>query len=294
MSESSAKSRQTELLVPVPAGAWDTHFHVFDAPERAQPAAGTPYVPPDAPMTKLDAMHRYLGIDRGVMVQSAAVRADYGRFVEQLRSNPRLHGVVRATEDLSDRHLEELHAAGVRGVRFAFARYMKQERPSIAAIQKMADRVKALGWHLKLHVDSSDLQELRDMLRSATVPVLIDHAANVKPASGVGHADFRLLLELHQRDNCWVLLGNFDRWSESGRPLFLDAIPLARAIIRNAPERVIWGTDWPHPMYRNPYSQGEPAPDERELLNLVAEAAERDGATIERILVRNPLCLYET
>ena len=69
---------------------------------------------------------------------------------------------------------------------------------------------------------------------------------------------------------------------------------MARAIIRNAPERVIWGTDWPHPMYRNPYSQGEPAPDERELLNLVAEAAERDGATIERILVRNPLCLYET
>ena len=126
MSESSAKLRQTELLVPVPAGAWDTHFHVFDAPERAQPAAGTPYVPPDAPMSKLDAMHRYLGIDRGVMVQSAAVRADYGRFVEQLRANPRLRGVVRATEDLSDRHLEELHAAGVRGVRFAFARFIKQ------------------------------------------------------------------------------------------------------------------------------------------------------------------------
>lgn len=277
----------------VPKGAWDTHFHVFEQGVATKAAATGAYAPMDAPLSKLDAMHRRIGIERGVVVQSTAEVADYQGFVRFLGRNPRLRGVVRFTEAMTDADIERLHAAGVRGLRFAFASFMKQQRVPKAVFDRAIQRVKPFGWHIKVHVEGSDLLELEDWLRPLDVPLLLDHIAHIRPAPGLDQPALRLLLDLHRKESVWTLLCNCDRWSDQGAPDYADSLPIARALLRNAPDRVIWGTDWPHPMYRNPNAQGEPVPDDANLLRFVVEAADRDEALLGKVLVSNPALLYD-
>lgn len=246
----------------------------------------------EATTALLDSMHERIGIRYGVAVQSTAEVAEYGAFASMLQRNPRLRGVARFTQELTDGDIERLHAAGVRGLRFAFASFMKQQRVPREVFDRAVARVQPLGWHIKVHVEGPDLLELEDWLRPLTVPLVIDHVAHMRPEGGVEQPAMRLLLDLHRRDNVWVLLCNSDRWSSEGAPHYADSLPMARAVLRNAGTRVIWGSDWPHPMYRNPFLPGEAAPDDADLLTFLACAAEQDEGVLRQVLTENPNSLY--
>ena len=276
------------IRFPIPRGAWDTHFHVFESGTHTKAAPGAAYAPMDAPVGKLDAMHQRIGIANGLVVQSTAAAADNDALIKLLAENPRLKGVARFTPDIDDREVERLHAAGVRGIRFAFASFMKQPRVERAVFDRAVARVAPFGWHVKVHVEGPDLIELADWFRSLKLPLVIDHAAHLRPAAGLDQPALKLLLELLQREHCWVLMCNFDRWSTNGAPHHADSLPMARRVLHAAPDRAIWGTDWPHPIYRNPHQPGEPPPNPVDLMNFLGEVVEGDSALLEKILVKNP------
>ena len=235
-------------------------------------------------------MHKALGIDRGVLIQNTAAQVNYPAFIAELKGNPRLRGVAVINDATTDADLEQLHQAGVRGVRFHFVTFLKK-RPTLETFRRAVDRIAALGWHVLVHVESVDLLELQSLFASLRIPVIIDHIAHMDVALGMEQPAFKALLELHRRDHVWVKLANSDRWSRAGAPGYADAIPFGRALVANAPERLVWGTDWPHVMYKRPLARDEPPPDDADLLNLLYDFAP-DAATLKRILIDNPLKLY--
>ncbi|WP_407792342.1 amidohydrolase family protein [Pigmentiphaga litoralis] len=280
------------MTYQTPPDAWDCHFHVFEHGAATRAAGTGAYQPMEATVQALDAMHARIGIHRGVAVQSTAEVADYDAFGAMLLRNPRLRGVARFTETITERDVEALHASGVRGLRFAFASFMKQQRVPREVFERAVAMVKPFGWHIKVHVEGTDLLELEKWLRAVDAPLVIDHIAHMRPQGGVDQAAMRLLLDLHRRENVWILLCNSDRWSVEGAPDYSDSLEIARAVLHNATERVIWGTDWPHPMYRNPFEPGEPPPDDARLLDFLARAAEQDEQLLQQVLVTNPAKLY--
>ena len=279
------------IRFPVPRGAWDMHFHVFESGTHTKPASGAAYAPMDAPVGKLDLMHQEIVIDFGLVVQSTAAAANNDALIKLLTENPRLKGVARFTPAVDDREVERLHRAGVRGIRFAFASFMKQPRVERAVFERAVARVAPFGWHVKVHVEGHDLIELADWFRPLKLPVVIDHAAHLRPSAGLDQPALKLLVELLGRENFWVLLCNFDRWSDHGAPHHADALPMARSVLHAAPDRAIWGTDWPHPMYRNPHQAGDPPPNAEDLMNFIGTVVEGDRGLLEQILVKNPRTL---
>ena len=235
-------------------------------------------------------MHKALGIDRGVLIQNTAAQVNYASFIAELKGNARLRGVAVVNDATTDAELKQLHDAGVRGVRFHFAAFLKK-RPTLETFKRAVDRIAPMGWHVLVHVEGVDLIELQSLFVSLKIPVIIDHIAHVDVALGIGQPAFKTLLELHKRDHVWVKIANSDRWSITGAPAYADAIPFGRALVANVPDRLIWGTDWPHVMYKRPLLGGEPPPDEADLLNLLYDFAP-DPVTLKKILVDNPMKLY--
>lgn len=287
-------STETKLRKPArvpPPGSWDTHFHVFDPHDRAESDPTASYAPTDAPMAALDEMHARLGIARGVMVQSTGVVPNHDRFIRQLQGNPRLMGTAVIDDRTSDDDLARLHAAGVRGARFHFCGFFKK-RPDMKVFHRSIERMKELGWHVLLHVESPELFELESAIRSMPIPVIIDHIAHMKIQEGLQQPGFRKLLELQRLDHVWIKVCNSDRWSQSGPPAYADAIPFGRAVMENDTSRLIWATDWPHVMYKDPRNVGAPPPDDADLLDLFYSFADSDEALIRQVLAENPLRLY--
>lgn len=274
-----------------PPQSWDTHFHVFEADDQGAADPSAAYTPADAPMAALNRMHETIGIDRGVLVQATSVLPDHDRFMAQLRGNPRLAGVAIVGDATSDASLSSLHAAGVRGIRFHFASFIKR-RPSMETFHRSVARVAELGWHVLVHLETPDLIELAPMLTRLPAPVVIDHMAHVRVRDGLEQPGFRELLALQRHEHVWVKLGNSDRWSVEGAPRYDDAIPFGAALIANGVERLIWGTDWPHVMYKDPRDPGDAPPDDGDLLDLLFAFAHHDDGILRRILVDNPLQLY--
>ena len=273
-----------------PAGSCDTHFHIFGpgAGRKDDPSAA--YKTVDAPESALEKMHKAIGIDRGVLIQNTAAQVNYPAFIAELKGNARFRGVAVINDATTDAELKQLHDAGVRGVRFHFAAFLKK-RPTLETFKRAVDRIAPMGWHVLVHVEGVDLIELQSLFASLKIPVIIDHISHVDVALGVDQPAFRTLLELHKRDHVWVKIANSDRWSITGAPTYVDAIPFGRALVANEPDRLIWGTDWPHVMYKRPLVGGEPPPDEADLLNLLYDFAP-DPATLKKILVDNQMKLY--
>ncbi len=275
-----------------PPGSWDTHFHVFEPEDTDAADATAAYSPFTAPMAALDHMHKTIGIDRGVLIQATSVVPVASRFAAQVRSNPRLRGVAVMDDKTTDAELALLHDAGVRGVRFHFASFLKK-RPDMAVFLRSADRVAELGWHVKVHLEIVDIPELAPILAKLPATVVIDHIGQVRVRDGAEHPGFQSLLDLHRHEHCWIQLGNSDRWSATGAPSYADALPFGQAVIKNAPSRVLWGTDWPHVMYKDPRAPGDAPPDEADLMNLMFDFAADDDAVLRQVLVDNPLRLYK-
>jgi len=272
----------TPSYVP-PPGACDSHCHIFGPGDRFPYAPGRRYTPPDAPKEKLRALHAHLGFSRAVLVQASCHGTDNRAMLDAIAfSQGTWRGVAMVPPEVSDADLEALHAGGVRGVRFNFVRHLGGA-PDLQMVRKIAGRIAAFGWHLVLHLDAEDILTYRDFLDGLTIPFVIDHMGRVKAGEGLAQGPFRMLLELMKSPLAWIKISGPERVSSTGAP-FHDAIPFAAALIGAAPDRVLWGTDWPHPNVRQ-------MPNDGHLVNLFAMAC-GDEAVRRTLLVDNPTRLY--
>lgn len=275
----------------LPAGACDTHFHVFGPPNLFPFAASRRYEPPAAPIEYYHAMQRATGLTRGVVVQPSAHGLDPAAMLDAIaRSEGRLKGVVNIGPTTTDAELERLGAAGVVGARFS----LMSDRPGDrAAIEAAIPRLQRLGWSLDLHIEAEHLVANEAFIRALPLPTVIDHMGRPEPSHGLEQPAFRLVLDLARDERFWIKVSALDKVSEmplanppDGIP-FKDTIPFARAVIAAAPERVLWGSDWPH---GNTFLPGS-VPNDGALLDLLGEIAP-DPTTRRRILVDNPARLY--
>jgi 2-pyrone-4,6-dicarboxylate lactonase len=268
----------------LPPGACDAHCHVFGPAARFPYAPERRYTPPDAPRERLRALHDRLGVSRAVLVQASCHGSDNSAMLDAIAwSGGAWRGVAMVGKGVTDAELEALSAAGVRGVRFNFVRHLGGA-PDLDAFDRVAGRIGALGWHVVLHLDAEDILGYRDRIERLRVPFVIDHMGRVKAEHGLAQEPFRMLLELvRNNERAWVKLSGPERVSARGRP-FHDAIPFARALAEAAPDRVLWGTDFPHPNVRVMPNDGELV----DLLPLVCP----DEAARRKLLVDNPARLY--
>jgi predicted TIM-barrel fold metal-dependent hydrolase len=267
-----------------PALACDAHCHVFGPGARFPYDRKAAYHPPDAPFEALQKLHSILGIERAVIVHASCHGPDMRVTLDAIaRSGGKYRGTAIVDRTVSDTELTQMHDGGIRGVRFNFVKHLGG-RPDMAFFQSMVERVKAMGWHLILHLDSSDLVEFRETFLKIPVPMVIDHMGRVKAADGLGQEPFKVLLSFMENPNFWVKVCGAERVSSMGPP-FTDAVPFARALIEAAPDRILWGTDWPHP------NVGKHMPNDGDLVDLFALMAPTP-ALQKQILVDNPARLY--
>ena len=271
-------------FVPPPL-ACDAHCHVFGPAARFPFAPDRSYTPPDAGVDAFARLQRRLGLSRAVLVQASCHGTDNAAMLDALRgSGGRYAGVAMVDESVTDGELAELHEAGVRGARFNFVAHLGG-RPDLDVFWRIVERVAELGWHIVLHFDAKDLPEYVPLLDRMPCPFVIDHMARVPTGDGVDQPPFHALLDVIADERAWVKISGAERLTAGGAPPYDDVVPFARALIEAAPERVLWGTDWPHPNVRH-------MPDDGDLVDLVASFAP-EAKLRHQILVTNPARLYD-
>ncbi|CAD6561399.1 2-pyrone-4,6-dicarbaxylate hydrolase [Paraburkholderia kirstenboschensis] len=285
-SAPSCAAPHDEVELPafdVPYGAVDTHAHVISG-DSAYPmvaAAARSYTPPPATEGKYLAMLDALHMTYGVLVQISVYGTDNRCMLEVLRRHAdRLRGVAVVSPDVTDRELETLHEAGVRGLRI---NVLFGGGIGFAAMETLAQRIKHLGWHMQFLMDVRHLPELMPRMASLPVAGVIDHLGHMPVAAGLEDGGFAALRRLVTDHGYWVKLSGAYRISDRFQT-FEDVTPFARTLIDDAPDRMLWGSDWPHVSLNR-------TPDTGRLLNLLAEWAP-DAEIRRRILVTNPARLY--
>jgi predicted TIM-barrel fold metal-dependent hydrolase len=267
-----------------PPGACDAHCHVFGPASKFPYAPDRTYTPPDAPFEKFEELQKILGLTRAVMVQATCHGTDNSATLDAIaRSGGRYRGVAMVDESFTDKDYETLDKGGIRGVRFSFARHLGGA-PDFRKVERIAARIRPLGWHLVLYIEAEDVVENAKTLAGFGMPVVIDHMGRVKTGAGLHQRPFRMLLDLARGEDFWVKICGPERISTRGAP-FTDAVPFARTLVEAAPDRLLWGTDWPHPNIEGIM------PNDGDLMDLLAQAAP-DEAVRNRILVDNPARLY--
>ena len=261
----------------------DAHCHVFGPGERFPYAPNRTYTPPDAPKEMLAALHKFLGFSRAVLVQASCYGIDNSAMLDAIAaSDNTIRGVAMVGGHVTDAELERLHAGGARGARFNFVAHLGGA-PDLKVVESVAARIAPLGWHLQLHLDAEDIHTYRDFLNRLRVPFIIDHMGRVQAQHGLDQQPFKLLLDLMKNELAWIKVSGPERISAKGKP-YHDAIPFARALIEAAPDRVLWGTDFPHPNATH-------EADEAELVDLIPQFAPSKEEQ-QRVLVDNPARLY--
>jgi predicted TIM-barrel fold metal-dependent hydrolase len=267
-----------------PPLACDAHCHIFGPASKFPYDPKAAYHPPDAPFEGLQRLHQILGIERAVIVHASCHGSDMRATLDGIaRSNGKYRGTAIIDEGYGDREFQRMQDGGIRGVRFNFVKHLGG-RPDMAFFQRTVARVKEMGWHLILHLDATDLVELDAMFKKIPVPMVIDHMGRVKAAEGLDQPPFKVLLEWMKNERFWVKVCGPERVSSMGPP-FTDAVPFARKLIEAAPDRILWGTDWPHP------NVGKHMPNDGDLMDLFAEMAPTSELQ-QKILVDNPARLY--
>lgn len=268
----------------LPRGACDTHVHVFGSGARFTYAPTRATIPSDAPKETLFALHEFLGIERCVVVHTAAHGFDNAATADALAAkNGSYRGVALAPATISDAELRALDAAGFCGVRFHYMPHLTPGAP-IDAVIAFGARLAALGWHLQIHMQADRIAELVPALHRSPVPVVIDHMGRIDASLGLDQPNFQALLRLLDDRNVWVKVSGCDRATRQGPP-YADAVPFARKLVAEAGDRVVWGLDWPHPNHRGPI------PDDGALVDLITEMAPSESAR-QALLVDNPQRLY--
>jgi 2-pyrone-4,6-dicarboxylate lactonase len=268
----------------LPKGACDSHFHVF-GPQAAFPyAAERSYTPPaDAPKEALFRLHAHLGIERGVVVQSAVHALDNSASADLIAARPQAYrGVALIKTDIEEVALRTLHRQGFRGARFHFMKHLASGA-TIEEILSFARRLAAIGWHLQIHMESALIGEMAGALARSPVPIVIDHMGRVDASLGLEQKGFLDLLSLLKAKHIWVKVSGSERASRQASP-WRDAVPFARKLVAEHGDRALWGTDWPHPNLKT-------VPDDGVLVDLLAEIAPSE-AERKALLVDNPQRFY--
>ncbi len=277
----------------LPAGAVDAHCHVFGpgavfpyAPERK-------YTPCDAPKEALFALRDHLGFDKNVIVQATCHGTDNRALVDALRaSGGRARGVATVSRDVTDAELQTMHEAGVRGTRFNFVKRLADFTPR-EVLADIAARIAPLGWHVVIYFEAQDLPELYDFFTTLPTTVVVDHMGRPDVTQPVDGPEFGLFVKMMQdHPNIWSKVSCPERLSQSGPPAldgeqhaYRDVVPFARHLVETFPDRVLWGTDWPHPNLKNHM------PDDGLLVDYIPQIA--PTAELQRkLLVDNPNRLY--
>jgi 2-pyrone-4,6-dicarboxylate lactonase len=268
-----------------PPGACDAHCHVFGPANRFPFAPERTYTPPDAGLELFERLQERLGLSRAVFVQASCHGTDNSAMVDALvRGRGRYAGVAMIDDSYTDTDIGTLHDAGVRAARFNFVAHLGGA-PDLDQFWRIVDGVARFGWHIVLHFDAVDLPRYAGILDRLPVPYVIDHLARVSAADGLDQEPCARLCELLTDERAWVKISGAERLSADGPPQYADVVPFARRVIEIAPDRVLWGTDWPHPNVRQ-------MPDDGDLVDVLAAFAP-DEATRHRILVDNPARLYD-
>ena len=270
----------------VPEGAVDAHCHVFGpgsvfpfAPERK-------YTPCDASKEQLWDLRELLGFERNVIVQATCHGTDNRALVDALvHSKGSARGVASVRRNVTDEELKALHDAGVRGIRFNFVKRLVNVLPT-DTLQEITERIEPLGMHLVVYLESEDLPELMGMLASLPGTVVFDHMGRPDVRKGAASGEFdRFINLMGENENMWAKVSCPERLSASGPPGYDDVIPFARRVLETFPDRVLWGTDWPHPNMKSHM------PDDGKLVDYIPRIAVT-GELQRKLLVQNPMNLY--
>lgn len=288
LAEPTCLAAPSRPKLTLPRGACDTRFHVFGPRARFPYAPGRALTPADAPKEALFALHEHLGIERGVVVHTQAHGADNAATADALAakcgvSSGAYRGIALVPVDIADDELKRLDAAGFRGARFHYMQHLGQSTP-IRDVIAFGKRLAEIGWHLQIHMAAELIGELSPALSTSPVPVVIDHMGRIDAARGLEQPAFQNLLRLLDDRNIWVKVSGCDRATRQGPP-YADAVPFARKLVADFADRVLWGTDWPHPNHQGPI------PDDGTLVDLIAVMAPTEAAR-RVLLVDNPQRLY--
>lgn len=269
----------------LPPLACDAHCHVFGPAAEFPYHPTSTYEPPDASKFDLRHLHDKIGVERAVLVQASCHGPDNRALLDALTwSGGKWRGVCIAHQDFSDDDFQKLHAGGVRGVRFNFVAHLGGA-PDLDNVRRVVERVEPLGWHLVIHVNAEDMIQFETFFNEFNdCPIVVDHMGRVPTHLGVEQPAFKLLLAFMQRDNWWVKISGAERISTAGPP-FYDAIPYAQALIKAAPDRCLWGTDFPHPNIQ------QYMPNDGDLVDLIPLFT-ADPLQQQKLLVDNPARLY--
>ncbi|MBW7849598.1 MAG: amidohydrolase family protein [Rhodospirillales bacterium] len=267
-----------------PPGAVDAHCHVFGPGEVFPYAPERKYTPCDAPKEALFALRDHLGFSRNVIVQATCHGRDNRALLDALRAaGGRARGVAAVGPEITDAALTEMDAAGVRAVRFNFLKRLVDAAPREDFLG-IARRVARLGWHVVVYFEAADLADLAPFLERLPTTVVIDHMGRPDVTKGLDHADFRRFLALMEAPKFWTKASCPERLTRLGPP-YDDVVPFARTLIERFPDRVLWGTDWPHPNMKSHM------PDDGALVDFIPRIAPT-AAQRHALLVDNPKRLY--
>lgn len=269
-----------------PPGAVDAHCHVFGPGDTFPYAPERKYTPCDAPKEKLWALRDFLGFERNVIVQATCHGADNRALVDALQSSDgRARGVATVRSDVDPAELRALHAAGVRGVRFNFVKRLVDTTPPDVLLD-IARRIQPLGWHVVIYFEAQDLPELYDFFTELRTTVVVDHMGRPDVSQPVDGPQFERFIKLmRERPNFWSKVSCPERLSRVGPPTYADVVPFARRVVETFPDRVLWGTDWPHPNMKSHM------PDDGQLVDLIPKIAPT-AELQHKLLVDNPMRLY--
>ena len=277
----------------LPAGAVDAHCHVFGPGDVFPYAPERKYTPCDASKQHLFALRDHLGFARNVIVQATCHGADNRALVDALQSAGKLaRGVATVKRDISHEELQRLHEAGVRGVRFNFVKRLVDFTPKEELLE-IADKIAPLGWHIVVYFEAADLPELWDFFTHLPTTVVVDHMGRPDVSKPVDGEEFELFVKLMaEHPNIWSKLSCPERLSLTGpkalngeQYAYTDVVPFARRLMQQFPDRVLFGTDWPHPNLK------DHMPDDGLLVDYLAQIA-TTPQELQQILVDNPMRLY--
>ncbi|MCZ6620205.1 MAG: amidohydrolase family protein [Gammaproteobacteria bacterium] len=269
-----------------PPGAVDAHCHVFGPADQFPFAPERKYTPCDAGKFSLFALRDHLGFSRNVIVQATCHGTDNAALVDALSfSNGLAKGIAAVDPGISHDELRVLDAAGVCGVRFNFVKRLVDKLPH-EALQRVAEKIAPLNWHIVIYFEARELDEIHDLVTTLPTPVVVDHMGRpdvTQPVDGAEFAQFIGLMEDHP--NFWVKVSCPERLSAVGPPTYEDVVPFCRLLVERFGDRVLWGTDWPHPNMKSHM------PDDGTLVDFIPEIAPT-RVKQQALLVDNPMRLY--
>ncbi len=266
-----------------PKNACDSHCHIF-GPHNVFPySQKAMYWPPDAPEENLRKMHNKLGISRAVIVQASCHGTDNRAMIDAIQKSPnRYRGICIADDSFTKDDFEYLNNNGIKGVRFNFVSHLGGA-PNLNMMEKVISKIEELNWHLVIHVNAEDILQYADFFTKFRLPIVVDHMGRVPADKGIHQEAYQILLEFMHKTNWWIKVCGAERITQA--PPFYDAIPYAQGLIAVAPDRILWGTDYPHPNIK------KFMPNDADLLDLIPLIAPYTELQ-KKILVDNPSRLY--